>query len=123
VTPVVPGTPEKKKTDGDLPMPKEKKKPAEDTSVRARLTVELPQGARLFVDGSPVKATSAKRSFITPPLQAGQTYYYDLRAEMIRDGQTVAVSRRVLVRPGQEAHASFPELQETTPVAVPAGDQ
>jgi uncharacterized protein (TIGR03000 family) len=119
------GTTEKKKGGSELPPPTEekKKKKIEDDNVRATLTVELPEGARLFIDGSPVKATTARRNFVTPPLRPGQVYFYELRAEVIRDGQTVRANRRVLVTPGQAARASFPELEGTTPVTAPAGEQ
>lgn len=90
------------------PGPKEGKGPE---SVRATLTVEVPEQAKLFIDDQQMKTTSAKRVFVSPPLQPGQAYYYMLRAEVLRDGQTVSITRRVVVRPGEEATASFPELQ------------
>jgi uncharacterized protein (TIGR03000 family) len=107
---------------GELPMPK-KKGSGEEESVRATLTVDLPEGAKLFVDNQAVRSTAAKRRFVTPPLQPGQAYYYDLRAEMVRDGQTVSVMRRVIVRPGQAATAAFPELQANPTATARAGAQ
>jgi uncharacterized protein (TIGR03000 family) len=111
----VPGTPEKKPD--ELPNPK-KGSTSLQQSVRARLTVEVPAGAKLYVDGQPVKATSARRDFVTPPLQRGRAYYYELRAEVVRDGQTVGVNRRVIIRAGEEARAAFPELQGTPTTSV-----
>src|SRR6516164_8001297 len=46
----------------------------------ARLIVELPENAKLFVDDQPMKTISAKRAFRTPTLEPGQAYYYMLRA-------------------------------------------
>ncbi len=77
----------------------------QEASARARLIVELPGDAKLFVDDNPTKSTSSRRVFVTPPLQQGQTYYYVLRAEMVKDGQPISVKGRVLVRPGQEINA------------------
>jgi uncharacterized protein (TIGR03000 family) len=78
---------------------------------RAQVVVELPTDAKLFVDGKAVKAGAAKRTFNTPPLEAGQAYYYMFRAEVVRDGQTVAENTRVIVRAGEVARASFPSLE------------
>ena len=80
---------------------------------RAQLVVDLPTDAKLFVDGKAVKTGAAKRTFNTPPLEAGQAYYYMLRAEVVRDGQTVEESTRVIVRAGEVARASFPTLEAT----------
>jgi uncharacterized protein (TIGR03000 family) len=74
------------------------------------LVVDLPADAKLFVDDQLMKTPSAHRVFNTPTLQAGQVYFYDLRAEVTRNGQTFADTRRVVVRPGELIQASFPEL-------------
>jgi uncharacterized protein (TIGR03000 family) len=77
---------------------------------RAKVVVQLPADAKLFVDDQPIKTTDARQQFSTPRLQPGQTYFYDVRAEAVRDGKTVVESKRVLVRPGQEVTVSFPKL-------------
>ncbi len=58
----------------------------------ARVTVKLPADARLYVDGVPCPLTSATRSFDTPELDAGRSYYYTLKAEVVRDGETHAAT-------------------------------
>jgi uncharacterized protein (TIGR03000 family) len=96
--------------DQELPPPKQTK-PKSKESTRASLTVQLPADAKLFVDGQATRTTSATRHFVTPPLLPGQAYFYDLRAEVVREGQTVSLSRRVVVRPGESVNTSFTELQ------------
>jgi uncharacterized protein (TIGR03000 family) len=91
------------------PEPK-KKKAGEGDETRARLIVQLPADAKLFIDGTLMKSTSEKRTFITPVLRPEQTYFYDLRAEVVRDGRTVARTQRVILRPGQAIQASFSDL-------------
>jgi uncharacterized protein (TIGR03000 family) len=76
----------------------------------AHLTVQLPESARLFVDNVACPQTSSKRSFDTPKLEPGKTYYYTLRAELVRDGQTVSESRRVDVKAGKEINVSFGDM-------------
>jgi uncharacterized protein (TIGR03000 family) len=70
---------------------------------QATLVVDLPANAKLLIDGQPTQLTSATRTFITPPLKPGQEYYYDLKAELNRDGKTLAATKRVTIRPGQES--------------------
>jgi uncharacterized protein (TIGR03000 family) len=79
----------------------------EDTSTRARLVVKVPADAKLYIDGKLMKTTSAKRTFRTPALQKGQTYYYVLRTEVVREGQAVSETKRVLVRPGRTVWTTF----------------
>jgi uncharacterized protein (TIGR03000 family) len=93
-------------TPGTLPAPE--KKTALDTP--ARLVVELPADAKLYVDDQLMQTNSARRVFNTPALQAGQTYFYILRAEVEIDGKPVTESKRVLVRAGEEVKATFAEL-------------
>jgi uncharacterized protein (TIGR03000 family) len=100
--------------------PTNPKKGETSAETRASLTVELPADARLYVDGQPMKTSSSTRRFITPPLPRGKAYYYELQAEMVRDGQTVRVSRRVVVRPGDDLRTSFPELQDAAPATAKA---
>ncbi len=80
----------------------------------ARVTVKLPADARLYVDGVACTLTSASRSFNTPDLNAGQRYYYTLKAEVTRNGETVAKSQRVLVEAGKDVTVEFKDLPVRT---------
>jgi uncharacterized protein (TIGR03000 family) len=86
------------------PAPREKMSGAYD---RARILVQVPDDAKLYIDGNLMRTGSANRVFQTPVLQQGKTYYYDLRVEVVRDGQTVVQEKQVLLRPGQEVAATF----------------
>jgi uncharacterized protein (TIGR03000 family) len=72
--------------------------------------IDLPADAKLYVDGKLMSVTSDRRMFQTPDLIRGQLYYYELRAEVIRDGQVVREERKVLLRAGDTTTASFAEL-------------
>jgi uncharacterized protein (TIGR03000 family) len=80
----------------------------------ATLTVKLPADARLFVDGVACPLTSATRSFDTPDLEAGQKYYYTLKAEVVREGETRTATRRVLVEAGKQVTVDFKDLPAQT---------
>jgi uncharacterized protein (TIGR03000 family) len=68
----------------------------------ATLTVTLPADAQLRVDGQRTSSTSSRRVFVSPPLQPGRSYSYTLEAQVVRNGQTLSVSREVPVRAGQQ---------------------
>jgi uncharacterized protein (TIGR03000 family) len=77
---------------------------------RARLIVSLPEGAKLFVDGREIQNVGTRKTFRTPTLEEGATYFYEVRAEVMRDGQPAAETRRVLVRSGEVSRADFSRL-------------
>lgn len=86
-----------------LPPPKK----GEGNETSASLIVTLPAVAKLTIDGRPTKATSENRSFVTPPLEPGWNYQYQLRAEIVRDGSTRVLSQNVRVRAGEETRVSL----------------
>lgn len=84
------------------PTPKSDTPPApKPAGGAAKLIIDAPADAKLFVDDMPIR--SASRHFSTPVLEAGQTYYYTVRVESSRGVET----RRVLVRANEIARESF----------------
>jgi uncharacterized protein (TIGR03000 family) len=77
----------------------------------ARITVNLPADARLFVDDVACNLTSGTRSFETPKLNPGQDYSYILKAEVDRNGQKRSDSRRVVFQAGKEVTVDFRSLE------------
>jgi uncharacterized protein (TIGR03000 family) len=73
----------------------------------ARLLVRLPADARLTIDGEPTRSPGDTRRFVSPPLQPGRRYVYVLRAELVRDGRTVAETREVPVQAGEESEVTL----------------
>ena len=91
-----------------LPAPKKANGDKETmTPTKAKLIVELPADAKLTVDGHEMKTVSGRGVFTTPSLKKGETYYYELSVEVVREGKPVAENRRVIVRAGEEVRASF----------------
>src|SRR5262249_21182416 len=91
-------------------------KPGEDEvnlGTPATLVVHLPAEAKLFVDGTPTSSTSDTRVFASPALQKGKTFFYVLRGELARDGQTLRSEREVQIRAGErtQVEMTFPTLQ------------
>lgn len=94
----------------EIPPPKK----GEGAPGAAKLTIELPEGAKLFVDNQPIQATGT-RTFNTPRLELGQSYYYMIKVEVVRDGKTISDTKQVIVRAGQTAKADFLALGKTDP--------
>jgi uncharacterized protein (TIGR03000 family) len=103
-----PGTPMPPAGGEQLPKPKADGKSGTSLAPnRARLIVDLPADAKLYIDDQPMKTTAGRRTFHTPDLQRGQTYYYVLRAEVVRDGKPLSEERRVILRAGDVVRADF----------------
>lgn len=76
----------------------------------ANIKFTLPANAKLFVDGRQTSGEGTERAFFTPPLAAGQKFFYDVKAEVVVDGKTVTEEKRVIVRAGDDLREAFPKL-------------
>jgi len=83
---------------------------AKPSAEPARLTVELPEDAKLYVDGNLTKGNGASRNFHTPELAKGSSYFYELKAEIVVNGETVVEEKRLVVRAGDTLSESFSKL-------------
>jgi uncharacterized protein (TIGR03000 family) len=79
---------------------------AEPESAPASVTVVLPADAKLTVNDVAVSATG-KQTFQTPKLEKGKSYFYTVKAEVVRDGKTVTETRRIDVAAGKEVTVDF----------------
>jgi len=73
----------------------------------ALLSVSVPSGAKLIINGLATKSTGARRTFASRGLQAGNRYNYEVRAEIVRDGQTVTETKSVQLVGGQRLDVAF----------------
>jgi uncharacterized protein (TIGR03000 family) len=76
-------------------------------SAPATIVVSVPADAKVTVDGRPTASNSTRRTLITPALEQGAEYVYSLRAEVTRDGQTLAQTQQVTVRAGETFQVPF----------------
>jgi uncharacterized protein (TIGR03000 family) len=107
---IVPSTTKPKDMPKGEPV-KEPKKTSIDSP--ATIVVSLPADARLLVDGAQTTSTSDRRTLVTPTLQVGSTYIYNMTAEIVREGRTVTQTQQVAVRSGETStiNFSFPTSQ------------
>ena len=99
--------------DEELDKPKTNKKNGKQTMVPtgAKLLIEVPANAKLFIDDTRVEAAADVQAFHTPPLEPGRDYFYNVRIELMRDGQPLSQTRQIIVRAGQVARADFKDLE------------
>ncbi|OAI55200.1 hypothetical protein AYO44_00365 [Planctomycetaceae bacterium SCGC AG-212-F19] len=94
-----------------VPPPKVDGKPGSAAAaLQGKLLVELPDDARLFVDEQRIQAPAGRRTFNTPVLTPGQSYYYMVRVEIDINGKTQEETKQVIVRAGQTSEVAFPQL-------------
>jgi len=83
---------------------------ASDDKASASLSVELPAGASLFVDGNLIVGGGETRQFHTPELPRGQAYFYEVKAVVEVNGKLEVEEKRVVVKAGESLRESFPKL-------------
>jgi uncharacterized protein (TIGR03000 family) len=92
----------------DMPKGEPVKDPKKaSTEGPATIVVSLPADARLLVDGNATTSTSARRTLVTPALQFGATYIYNMTAEIVVDGRTVTQTQQISVRGGETTSVQF----------------
>jgi uncharacterized protein (TIGR03000 family) len=74
----------------------------------ATIDVQVPPNAEIFVDGVKTSQTGSSRSFVTPPLEPGKTFSYEMRVQWTAtDGLIVNLTRTVYVKAGRETKVGF----------------
>ncbi len=87
---------------------------------QALFVVTLPADARLLAEGREIPGSGPVRTFVTPPVELGRDYVYDLAIEVDRGGRTLTDRQTVRFQAGKTANVSFGEPRETMP-PPPAG--
>jgi uncharacterized protein (TIGR03000 family) len=85
--------------------------PAEESGqverAKAEITVLVPADAEVFFDGDPTIQKGTERRFVTPPLEVGKKYHYDVLARWKKDGKAVEQTRKVEVSGGGSVRVDF----------------
>jgi uncharacterized protein (TIGR03000 family) len=71
------------------------------------VTVIVPADAEVSFDGTRTSQTGTRRSFKTPPLKPGSSFYYTVRARWTRDGKPIDQTRKVVVKAGASVRVDF----------------
>ncbi len=91
-------------------MPKVDKPKTGMAPAPATLIVSLPADAKLIIDDASTTSTSAERTFVSPNLNPGVDYNYNLKAEIVRDGKPVQVEQKVIVHAGETTRVTLRPL-------------
>lgn len=82
----------------------------QETSIRradGMLAVNVPQDAKIYVNGSATSSTGTDRQYVSRDLDRGFNYTYEVKAEVVRDGKTIEQVKTVNLRAGQTAELAF----------------
>jgi uncharacterized protein (TIGR03000 family) len=64
------------------------------------IDVRVPGNAQVWIDDQRTNQTGPMREFVTPALNPGQEYNYDIRARWMENGQEVVRDRKVTFHAG-----------------------
>ena len=71
------------------------------------LSVNVPEDAKIYVNGQATSSTGDLRQYVSRDLAAGYNYSYEVRAEVVRDGRTVEQVKKIDLRAGETANVAF----------------
>jgi uncharacterized protein (TIGR03000 family) len=74
----------------------------------ATINATVPADATISFDGSATLQGGKQRKFVSPPLQPGQVYHYDVQVNWKQDGREVTRKRRITIHAGDVVNLSFP---------------
>jgi uncharacterized protein (TIGR03000 family) len=73
----------------------------------AQITILVPADAEVFFDGEPTRPRGPERLFVTPPLDIGRKYRYDILARWRQGDRPVEQTRQVPVTGGARVRVDF----------------
>ncbi len=103
----IPRTPPMIPVEEVLPAPKVEENKQSSTQNNARIFVEIPENATLFIDGKVTKVEGDFRTFITPDLEPNKTYSYQLQVEFERNGVKIVELKKIILKSGDRISVSF----------------
>ncbi len=71
------------------------------------LTVCVPYEAKVTINGLPTTSKGSQRLFVSSGLKPGLDYAYEVRAQIVRDGQSIDETRNVVLRAGAIESSAF----------------
>jgi uncharacterized protein (TIGR03000 family) len=102
----------------DKPMEKLGEPTKEKPANAATVLVKAPMDVRVKFNGQLANRTTEEQTFVTPALEPGQNYSYQVTAEAERDGKPVTRTKKVMVKANEQARVDFSDL--TVPVGTGA---
>jgi len=115
VPPALPATPSAKPTAAPLPIPGALPAiPANNATLNAPtmessaiLTVYVPAEAKVTINGKLTKTTGSKRQYVSFGLMSGFSYKYEVKAQIVRDGQLLEDTKVISLTAGERGAVAF----------------
>ena len=81
------------------------------------LTVNLPESAKVFVNGNPTTTAGSKRHFVSRDLKPNDAYRFEVKAVMTKaDGTELVQNKTVVVESGNGEEINFELLKSDDPI-------
>ncbi|MEN1678174.1 MAG: TIGR03000 domain-containing protein [Planctomycetota bacterium] len=90
-------------------------KPVTGKADSGMLSVRVPTDAVVFVNGKKTTSTGSQRQYVSHGLQSGESYTYDVRVEVLRNGEKVSDSKSVKLVAGGNQSLDFSAIAGPTP--------
>lgn len=71
------------------------------------LTVWVPYDAKVSINGVATKSTGSRRQYVSFDLKSGLSYKYEVKATVVRNGQTLEDNRTVVLTAGETTAVAF----------------
>jgi uncharacterized protein (TIGR03000 family) len=83
---------------------------AETSPVNSRVTLNftVPANAKIWIENSPTGRAGRQRHFVSPPIQPGRDYSYDIQVKWEESGREVSQKRHITVHAGDVVNLTFP---------------
>jgi uncharacterized protein (TIGR03000 family) len=81
--------------------------PPQSTPGVALLDVNVPDEAEVYIQGTKMKQQGPERRYVSPTLEPGRVYTYNVKALWYDNGEDVKVERQILVRAGDQKSITF----------------
>lgn len=82
----------------------------------AHIKVEVPADAEVWIEDQPTQQTGTTRWFVTPKLDRGETFVYEIRARWTEQGQPVEQRQQITLQAGEQTNVVFPTQGEKVQV-------
>ncbi len=82
-----------------------------------QLLVDIPEEARVFVNGKPTSSKGTSRRFVSRNLESGSSYRFEVRAEQEVNGRVLSKNQTVVLTPGSTEAIAF-TFEDTKPIAA-----
>jgi len=79
----------------------------EQSSLAVTMSIRVPPDAEVWFGDVKTNLTGAERLFVSPPLEPGKDYTYEIRARWNEDGRPVERTRTLQVHAGDRLNISF----------------